>query len=130
MRFTRPVFTILVRKTLSHTAYLVTVLNEEVHIVQTVLQTVLLVAIDFEVLAPAVRNSEVYQSLLQKEFDIMKHVQHPGFINPIYICPAPGIRENKNINILFFCLAIFFSFHNVFASPHLHAKRYFHRKHF
>lgn len=38
-------------------------------------------------LAPAVRNSEVYQSLLQKEFDIMKHVQHPG------VAEVMGIEE-------------------------------------
>lgn len=35
----------------------------------------------------AVRNSEVYQSLLQKEFDIMKHVQHPG------VAEVMGIEE-------------------------------------
>ena len=38
-------------------------------------------------LAPAVRNSEVYQSLFQKEFDIMKHVQHPG------VAEVMGIEE-------------------------------------
>lgn len=38
-------------------------------------------------LAPAVRNSEVYQSLLQKEFDIMKHVQHTG------VAEVMGIEE-------------------------------------
>lgn len=38
-------------------------------------------------LAPAVRNSEVYQGLLQKEFDIMKHVQHPGVVE------VTGIEE-------------------------------------
>ena len=38
-------------------------------------------------LAPAVRNSEVYQSLLQKEFDIMKHVQHPE------VAEVMGIEE-------------------------------------
>lgn len=38
-------------------------------------------------LAPAVRNNEVYQGLLQKEFDIMKHVQHPGVVE------VTGIEE-------------------------------------
>ena len=38
-------------------------------------------------LAPAVRNNEVYQGLLQKEFDIIKHVQHPGIVE------VTGIEE-------------------------------------
>lgn len=41
-------------------------------------------------LAPAVRNSEVYQSLLQKEFDIMKHVQHPGVVEVMGIEEVDG----------------------------------------
>ena len=80
----------------------------------------------------AKKSSGLISSQIPTAHNVAKIVikDNPCFINPIYICPAPGIRENKNINILFFCLAIFFSFHNVFASPHLHAKRYFHQKHF
>lgn len=44
-------------------------------------------------LNPVVRNNEVYQALLHKEYDIMSHIQHPGVVEVTGIEHVEGYGE-------------------------------------